>query len=195
MDCSKKIWKSRTEVCRHMEIWKSRLGKNDLAGQKRTSSQSSKPHRRRRRRQPMMQQIPEQYQKYMNTRTRMKKRTTTMVRTKNHPTSQTTRIMPWKKRRFRSPAHLRRRAEERSAQKDKNVFVKRPLMTKPPKRPITLVPPPEDPVKRRLMKKTHLRNDELVMNVDEDLFNVVNTLMKDETSKRRILTKTMRCRS
>ena len=32
-------------------------------------------------------------QKYMNTRTRMRKRTTTMVRTRNHPTSQTTRIM------------------------------------------------------------------------------------------------------
>ena len=78
------------------------------AGQKRTSSQSSRPHRSRGRRQPMMQQIPEQYQKYMNTRTRMKKRTTTMVRTKNHPTSQTTRIMTWRERRFRSPTQLRR---------------------------------------------------------------------------------------
>ena len=78
------------------------------AGQKRTSSQSSRPHRSRGRRQPMMQQIPEQYQKYMNTRSRMKKRTTTMVRTKNHPTSQTTRIMTWRERRFRSPTQLRR---------------------------------------------------------------------------------------
>ena len=49
------------------------------------------------------------------------------------------------------------------------------------KRPITLVPPPEDPVKRRLMKKTDLRNDESVMNIDENLSNVVNTLTKDET--------------
>ena len=64
-------------------------------------------------------------------------------------------------------------------------------MTKSPKRPITLVPPPEDPVKRRLMKKTDMRNDESVMNVDEDLLNVVNTLTKDET----VPTKTMRCRS
>ena len=84
---------------------------------------------------------------------------------------------------------------EKRTEKQETVFVKRRLMTKPPKRPITLVPPPEDPVKRRLMKKTDLRNDESVMNVDEDLFNVVNTLTKDETSKRRILTKTMRCRS
>ena len=30
-----------------------------------------------------------------------------------------------------------------------------------PKRPITLVPPPKDPVKRRLLKKTDMRNDEL----------------------------------
>ena len=36
-------------------------------------------HRSRGRRQPMMQQIPEQYQKYTNTRTKMKKRTTTTV--------------------------------------------------------------------------------------------------------------------
>ena len=40
------------------------------AGQKRTSSQSSRPHRSRGRRQSMMQQVTEQYQKYMNTRTR-----------------------------------------------------------------------------------------------------------------------------
>ena len=52
-------------------------------------------------------------------------------------------------------------------------------MTKSPKRPITLVPPPEDPVKRRLMKKTDLGNDESVMNVDEYLLDVVNTLTKD----------------
>ena len=51
-------------------------------------------------------------------------------------------------------------------------------MAKSPKRPITLVPPPEDPVKRRLLKKTDMRNDELVMNVDEHLVNVVNTLTK-----------------
>ena len=53
-------------------------------------------------------------------------------------------------------------------------------MAKSPRRPITLVPPPEDPVKRRLLKKTDMRNDELVMNVDENLLNVVSMLTKDE---------------
>ena len=53
-------------------------------------------------------------------------------------------------------------------------------MTKSPNRPITLVPPPEDPVKRRLLKKTDMRNDELAMNVDENLLNVVSMLTKDE---------------
>ena len=60
--------------------------------------------------------------------------------------------------------------------------MKRRLMTKSPKRPIiTLVPPPEDPVKRRLLKKTDMRNDASVTNVDENLLNVVDALAKDET--------------
>ena len=71
-------------------------------------------------------------------------------------------------------------SSSRSAQKHQNVFVKRRLMAKSPKRPITLVPPPEGPVKRRLLKKTDMRNDESVMNVDENLLNVVNKLTKDE---------------
>ena len=58
--------------------------------------------------------------------------------------------------------------------------MKRRLMAKSPKRPITLVPPPEDPVQRRLLKKTDMRNDEVVMNVDQHLVNVVNMLTKDE---------------
>ena len=69
---------------------------------------------------------------------------------------------------------------EKRSETQENASVKRRLMTKSPKRPVTLVPPPEDPVKRRLMKKTDLRNDELVMNVDEDLLSVVNMLTKDE---------------
>ena len=56
-------------------------------------------------------------------------------------------------------------------------------MAKSPKRPITLVPPPEDPVKRRLLKKTDMRYDELVMNVDEHLVNVVSMLTKDENAR------------
>ena len=69
---------------------------------------------------------------------------------------------------------------EKRTEIQENVFVKRRLMAKSPKRPITLVPPLEDPVKRRLLKKTDMRNDEVVMNVDEHLVNVVNMLTKDE---------------
>ena len=69
---------------------------------------------------------------------------------------------------------------EKRTETQENVFVKRRLMAKSPKRPTTLVPPPEDPVKRRLLKKTDMRNDESVMNVDENLLNVVSILTKDE---------------
>ena len=69
---------------------------------------------------------------------------------------------------------------EKRTETQENVFAKRRLMAKSPKRPITLVPPPEDPVKRRLLKKTDMRNDESVMNVDENLLNVVSILTKDE---------------
>ena len=54
-------------------------------------------------------------------------------------------------------------------------------MMKSPKRPITPVPPSEDPVKRRLMQKTDLKSDDSVMNVDAHLLHVVNTLTSDET--------------
>ena len=70
---------------------------------------------------------------------------------------------------------------EKRTETQENVCLKRRLVTKSPKRPITLVPLLGNPVKRRLLKKTNLRIDESVMNVDEDLLNVVNTLMKDET--------------
>ena len=69
---------------------------------------------------------------------------------------------------------------EKRTETQENVFVKRRLMAKSPKRPITSVPPPEDPVKRRPLKKTDMRNDELIMNVDEHLINVVSILTKDE---------------
>ena len=69
---------------------------------------------------------------------------------------------------------------EKRTETQENVFVKRRLMAKSPERPITLVPPPEDPEKRRLLKKTDMRNDELVMNVDEHLMNVVSMLTEDE---------------
>ena len=64
-------------------------------------------------------------------------------------------------------------------------------MTKSPKRPITFVPPPEDLVKRRLLKNTDMRNDESVTKVDENMLNVVDALTKDETPcKRQIQTTT-----
>ena len=61
---------------------------------------------------------------------------------------------------------------EKRTETQENVFVKRRLMVKSPKRPITLVPPPEDPMKRRMLKNTDIRNDELVMNGDEYLLKV-----------------------
>ena len=42
---------------------------------------------------------------------------------------------------------------EKRTETQQNVFVRRRLMAKSPKRPITLVPLPEDLVKRRLLKK------------------------------------------
>ena len=57
---------------------------------------------------------------------------------------------------------------EKRTEIEENVFVKRRLMAKSPKRPITLVPPPED------------LDDEVVMNVDQHLVNVVNMLTEDE---------------
>ena len=69
---------------------------------------------------------------------------------------------------------------EKRTETQGNVFVKKRLTMKSPKRPVTPVPPPEDPVKRRLMKKSQ-RKDNLVMNVVADLLNTVNTLLSDET--------------
>ena len=151
-------------------------------GQKRTSSQSPRPHRSRGRQQPMVQQIPEQFQKHMNTRNRMRKRTTTIVRMRYHPTSQTTRIMTWRET-LPEPdttATSSSSRGEKLTETHENAFVKKRQMTKSPRRPITLVPPPEDLVKRRPLKKTDMRNDQSVMNVNKDLFFVVNTLTKDE---------------
>ena len=80
--------------------------------------------------------------------------------------------------RHSSDVELKPRSE--THRNTRNVFVKRRLMAKSPKGLITLVPPPEDPVKRRQLKETDMRNDEVVMNVDEHLVNVVNMLTQDE---------------
>ena len=71
---------------------------------------------------------------------------------------------------------------EKRPETQENVFTKKRVMMKSPKRPITPVPPSEDPAKRRLMKKTDLRSDDSVMNIDEDLLNVVNTLTNETKS-------------
>ena len=55
-----------------------------------------------------------------------------------------------------------------------------------PKRPATPVSPPDDPVKRRLLKKTDLKSDDNLMPVeikDKDLLHTVNTLLNDETGE------------
>ena len=106
-----------------------------------------------------------------------------MVKTRIHPTSQTTRIMTWRRETLPEPDTRATSSSSRGEKRTEtleNVFVKRRLMTKSPKRPITFVPPPEDPVKRRLLKKSDVRNDESVVDVDENRLNVVNTLTKDE---------------
>ena len=93
------------------------------------------------------------------------------MRTEKYSTSQTTRIMTWREtlpEPDTAATSSSSRGEKRTETQE-NVFLKRRVMAKSPKRPITLVPPPEDPVKRRLLKKTDMKNDESVMNVDENL--------------------------
>ena len=60
------------------------------------------------------------------------------------------------------------------------------LVMKSQKRPATPVSPPDDPVKRRLLKKTDLKSDDVLMPVeirDTDLLYTVNTLLDDETDE------------
>ena len=67
-----------------------------------------------------------------------------------------------------------------------NVFLKKRVMMKSPKRPATLVTPSDDLVKRRLMKKIDTKSDDVLMPVeieDSDLLNTVNTLLNDETGE------------
>ena len=67
-----------------------------------------------------------------------------------------------------------------------NVPMKKRLMMKSPKRPATPVSLPDDPVKRRLLKKTDLQSSDVLMTVeinDTDLLHTVNTLLNDETGE------------
>ena len=126
-----------------------------------------------------------QCQKDTNTTTRTRKRTRTTTRTRSPQTSQrmTTmqgEMLPEPDTTTTTPGTSRTSRGEKRTETQGNVFVKKRLTMKSPKQPVTPVPPPEDPVKRRLMKKSQ-RKDNLVMNVVADLLNTVNTLLSDET--------------
>ena len=59
-------------------------------------------------------------------------------------------------------------------------------MMKSAKRPATPVSPPDDPVRRRLLKKTDLQSSDVLMAVEinnTDLLHKVNTLLIDETGE------------
>ena len=76
---------------------------------------------------------------------------------------------------------------DKRTETQESVAVKRRLMMKLPKRPTTpVVPPADDPLQRRLLKKTSLRSDDALMPVeieDTDLLHTVNTLQNDETGE------------
>ena len=75
---------------------------------------------------------------------------------------------------------------EKRTETQENVPVKKRLMMKSPKRPATPVSHPDDPVKRRLLKKTDLQGSDVLMAVeinDTDLLHTVNTLLNDETGE------------
>ena len=128
----------------------------------------------------MTQQIPEWYQKYMNKRIRANENDDEYEETPDKPDDEDHEMEGETPPEPDTVATSSLSRGEKRTETQENVFVKRRLMAKSPKRPITLVPPPEDPVNRILLKKTDMRNDELVMNVDEHLLNVVNRLTKDE---------------
>ena len=73
---------------------------------------------------------------------------------------------------------------EKRTETQENVPVKKRLITKSPKRPAAPVSLPDDPVKRRLLKKTDMQTSDVLMAVeinDTDLLHTVNTLLNDET--------------
>ena len=75
---------------------------------------------------------------------------------------------------------------EKRTETQENVPVKKRVMMKSPKLPATPFSPPDYPVKRRLLKKTDLKSDDVLMPVeikDTDLLFTVNTLQSDETGE------------
>ena len=75
---------------------------------------------------------------------------------------------------------------EKRTETQENTSVKKRVMVKSPKRPATPVSPPDDPVKRRLLKKTDLKSDDVLMPVkieDTDLLHTVNVLLNVENGQ------------
>ena len=75
---------------------------------------------------------------------------------------------------------------EKRTETQENMSVKKRVMMKSPKRPATPISPPDDPVKRKLLKKTDLKSDDVLMPVeikDTDLLHTVNTLLNDENGE------------
>ena len=100
----------------------------------------------------MMHQIPEWYQKHMNKRVQTKKRMRTMMRAEKLPDKPDDEDHEMEEETLPEPdtaATSSSSRGEKRTETQENVFVKRRLMAKSPKRPITSVPPPEDPVKRK----------------------------------------------
>ena len=75
---------------------------------------------------------------------------------------------------------------EKHTETQENMSVKKRVMMKSPKRPATLVSHLDDHVKRRLLKKTDLKSDNVLMPVeieDTDLLHTVNALFNDENGE------------
>ena len=106
---------------------------------------------------------PTRYQNYMNMRIRTKKRTRTMMMDGETPDKPDDEDHDMEGVTLPEPDTAATSSScrgEKRTETQENVFVKRRFVAKSPKRPITLVPPPEDPVKRRPLKKADTRNDE-----------------------------------
>ena len=75
---------------------------------------------------------------------------------------------------------------EKRTEPQQNVFAKKRVMMKSPKRLATTITPSDDPVMRRLMKNTDTKGDDVLMPVeitDSDLLHTVNALLNDETGE------------
>ena len=75
---------------------------------------------------------------------------------------------------------------EKRTETQENVSVKKRVMMKSPKRPAAPVSTPADPMKRRLLKQTDLKSDDVLMPVeieDTDLLHTVHALLNHENGE------------